>query len=358
MSIDFYRRQVAQHQNNIAKLQIEKGKAAAKAAQASKKSLDATAAAGRSRSASTITSKLRDAQRYATEEAKAQAEIGKIEVKIANENKKFVAAQGKLDQELTREQKKRHLVQQRTEHEHERRMRAIHADLSRHEQLHAETASLIEKLMTLPEEIVVSFFAADPGSTSMTKLALDEEARSIGEKIRASEHRDSVTFVSRWAVRPMDILQAINELSPTVVHFSGHGSSGDELVLQDDQGRPKFVRKEAIVHTISVASESVKLVFFNTCFSFNQAQECVTHVNAAVGMNKEVGDRAARIFASQFYSAIGFGLSIPKAFAQAKAALMMEDFDEANTPELYLKDGITEEELILVRPPQSHSAIG
>ncbi len=81
------------------------------------------------------------------------------------------------------------------------------------------------------------------------------------------------------------------------------------------------------------------------------------HVNAAIGMSKEVNDRAARNFASQFYSAIGFGLSIPKAFAQAKAALMMEDFDEADTPALYLKDGITEEELILVRPPQPYSVI-
>lgn len=29
------------------------------------------------------------------------------------------------------------------------------------------------------------------------------------------------------------MLQAINELNPTVVHFSGHGSDTDEIIFQD-----------------------------------------------------------------------------------------------------------------------------
>lgn len=202
----------------------------------------------------------------------------------------------------------------------------------------------------LPQKIVVAFFASDPGSSSATRLALDEEARSIGEKIRSSQHRDSVELQTRWAVRPLDILQAVNELEPTVVHFSGHGSDDDELVLQDDKGQPKFVSKEAIVQTIAVSSDSVKLVVFNTCFSFNQAQEAVKHVDAAIGMNTTIGDESARVFSSQLYSAIGFGRSIRAAFNQAKAALMMESPGEAGTPNLYIKEGVRDDELILVRP--------
>lgn len=38
--------------------------------------------------------------------------------------------------------------------------------------------------------------------------------------IRKSEHRDSVKLESRWATRTIDILQAINEVDPTIVHFS------------------------------------------------------------------------------------------------------------------------------------------
>ena len=67
----------------------------------------------------------------------------------------------------------------------------------------------------------------------------------------------------------------------------------------------------------------MKLVFFNTYFSFNQAQAAVQDVIAAIGMNETIGDEAARVFSSQFCSGIGFGYSIEKAFKQGKVALMM-----------------------------------
>lgn len=361
MSIESYRKQVTTYQQNIAKLQAQKGKLAVQGATALKKMQDASSAASKSKNASTIASKGREAARYAADHSKAQAEIGKWEGKIADEQKKLATAQGKLDQEVAREHKKQDAAQKkregdfkkqqadqkRAEQAHERRMCEIGAGLARHEGLHEETALQIEMLKALPEQITVLFFASDPG---INKLALDEEARSIGEKLRASEYRDAVNFQTRWAVRPMDILQAINELQPTVVHFSGHGTSADALVLQDDHGRPKHVSKEGIVSAIAFGSESVKLVFFNTCFSFNQAQGCVENVNAAIGMNREIGDEGARVFSSQFYSGIGFGYSIPKAFAQAKSALMMEDLAQADIPELHLKEGLMEEELTLVRP--------
>ena len=57
----------------------------------------------------------------------------------------------------------------------------------------------------------------------------------------------------------------------------------------------------------------------------------VKHVEAAVGMTVDIGDDAARVFAAQFYSSIGFGHSIKRAFEQAKAALMLEGIPEENT---------------------------
>lgn len=59
---------------------------------------------------------------------------------------------------------------------------------------------------------------------------LDEDVRAIGEMIRKSEHRDVVKLESRWAVRPLDVLQAINECRPRILHFSGHGSDSDEII--------------------------------------------------------------------------------------------------------------------------------
>lgn len=190
--------------------------------------------------------------------------------------------------------------------------------------------------------------ASNPSDTSHLKLG--EEARDINEMIRKSQHRDSIKFESRWATRPLDILQAINELNPDIVHFSGYGSENDELALQNADGTCKLVKKEAIVQTIMTSSDKIRLVFFNACFSYGQAMAVVEHVEAAIGMNSSIGDTADCVFAAQFYSAIGFGLSLQKAFDQAKAALMLEDIPEEATPELYVKDGLDANDIILVRP--------
>lgn len=228
-------------------------------------------------------------------------------------------------------------------------MRSMATLLTRHSQLHAVTQSKIERLRLLPEKIAVLFLAANP--LDQEQLRLDEEVRSIGEMIRKSEHRDAIQLESRWAVRPLDVLQAINECSPTVVHFSGHGSDTDEIVFQDEMGQAKPVTKDAIVQTIAAASGKIQLIFFNTCFSAGQAEAVVSHIPAAIGMNTSIGDPAARVFSAQFYSALGFGHDLAKAFQQAKAALMLEGIPEETTPELFIGEGFDAGEMVLVRPP-------
>lgn len=286
MSLDFYRRQVIQIRKSIANLQGNKSTTMAKVSEANKKAHNAEAAAAKTASLSTAASKTREAERFHNDAARLLKAVANLEKKLGDEQKKLIDAENKLVQEEGRErkrhaekekqeEKKRLEAEKRQAREQEKRMSTINASLIRHDHLHAETASRLEKLRRLPEKIVVAFFASDPGSTSETRLLLDEEARSIQQNIRLSEHRDAVQLESRWAVRPRDILQALNELKPTVVHFSGHGSDQDELVLQDDHGNLKFVSKDAIVQTISVVSDSVKLAFFNTCFSYNQAMACV-----------------------------------------------------------------------------------
>lgn len=170
----------------------------------------------------------------------------------------------------------------------------------------------IAELKKIPEEITVLFMATNPVDSD--RLCLDEEAWAINEKIRKSEHRDSVKLETRWPVRPTDILQAINELNPAIIHFSGHGTSTDELFLQNPDRTAEFVSKEAIVWTMMVSSDDIRLVFFNTCFFLWSGTSVIEHVESAIGMTDSIGDEAARVFASQFYSPIVFGLSLHKAF--------------------------------------------
>lgn len=67
-------------------------------------------------------------------------------------------------------------------------------------------------------------------------------------------------------------------------------------------------------------------------------------------MSTSIGDTAARIFAAQLYSSIGFGRSLQASFNQSIAALLLEGIPEQDTPKLYVKPDIDLNELILVDP--------
>lgn len=231
-----------------------------------------------------------------------------------------------------------------------RHKRDITRELEKQSRMHTKLSSspITVEFEKLPEKITVLFVASNP--TDQTQLRLDEEIRSITKKIRESEYRDAVDLKSVWAARPTDLLQAINEHKPTVVHFSGHGSDNDELILQDDSGATKIVSLRSVVEMFKVVASGIELVVFNTCFSENQANEIVEHIPSAIGMNTSIGDDAARIFSAQLYSAISFGKNIKESFGQAKVALLLENIPEDQTPQLFIHDGINENELVLVRP--------
>jgi hypothetical protein len=354
MSSDYHRRQIQAASADIAKLQQEKGREAGRIADLSRRINDTAESARRSSSASTVNSKVREIARLENDVTSSQKKIANIEEKIAREERRRADAQKSLSREEEQEERERQRKREQEARKHEQRMRDINGRLAEHDDLHSITISAIHRLSELPKQIVVLFLAANP--LDQVQLRLDEEARAIGEMIRKSEHRDAVKLESRWAVRPLDVLQAINECKPRIIHFSGHGSNQDQIVFQDDTGHTKVVSKEAIVQVMASASGDIHLVFFNTCYSRGQAEAVVQHIPAAIGMNTTIGDNAARVFSAQFYSAIGFGLSVGRAFQQAKAALMLEAIPEEDTPELFVAAGQNANDLVLVRPPDAPAA--
>jgi hypothetical protein len=198
------------------------------------------------------------------------------------------------------------------------------------------------------EKIKVLFLAANP--TDNRPLKLDEEIRQITAKVRVAEHRDSLELVSRWAVRTDDLLQALLEVKPHVVHFSGHGSPAAELILLDAQGNPKPVSQEALVHLFKTLKDNVHVVVLNACHSQPQAEAIAKTIDYTVGMNRAIGDAAAIIFAASFYRAIGFGRSIKNAFDQGRAALLLEGIPEDQTPVLMTRTGVEASEVLLLNP--------
>lgn len=170
----------------------------------------------------------------------------------------------------------------------------------------------IQEVLIMDAKTKILFFASNP--KDVTPLNLDEEIRSITTKIRASEHRDALDLISRWAVRPDDLLQELNTHKPTVVHFSGHGSSSGELVLMDDLRQAKTVSPDALKALFSTLRDNVRLVVLNACYSKTQAEAIAQVIDCVIGMNTSIGDNAAITFAASFYRAIGFGCSVKESF--------------------------------------------
>ena len=114
-----------------------------------------------------------------------------------------------------------------------------------------------------PMKHVILFLAADPRGTP--RRALDEECAAIERELRMTSGRDDFDFRSKWAVGVDEMMRHLNELQPTILHFSGHGggstavyvrdptppppmdpATGAGIHLQGEQGQPQHVSERAL----------------------------------------------------------------------------------------------------------------
>jgi hypothetical protein len=106
------------------------------------------------------------------------------------------------------------------------------------------------------------------------------------------------------------------------------------LMFEDDNGRSKVVSGTALANMFDLFRDRVVCVVLNACYSAQQAQEIVKYIPYVVGMNRAIGDLAARKFSQGFYRAIWDGRSIEEAFASGKNAIELDGIPEDLTPVL------------------------
>ena len=339
MTSENKRNYISKKKEEITKLQQNTAKENLKILQAKKKISAAESSIKRTKSLQMIESKRREIER----ENKKIIEANKIIVKNQEKITHLEKDVNKAEKELIRLEK---LEAQQRENTLAKQMQQIDTALEEQSIRQDYLDQEIQELKTLPKQITILFLASNPNDTDT--LRLDQEARDIQEKIRTAKYRDNINFVSRWAVRVDDILQAVNEENPTIIHFSGHGCDTGEIVLEGLDGNAVTVNPAAFCRAISTVSNVVQLVVFNACYSEIQAKAIVEHINAAIGMSISISDDAAKIFATQLYSSIAFGLSIQQSFNQAVASLMMHSIPEENTPQLYGKPNVDLNTIFLV----------
>ena len=197
-------------------------------------------------------------------------------------------------------------------------------------------------------KVKVLFLAANP--ISPKPLALDEEIRAITQKIRAAEHRDLIEVIQAHAVRADDLQDALLQHQPQIVHFSGHGTSANELVLLDNSGQPKPLSQAALVSLFKALKDNIQVVVLNACYSAPQAEAITAHIPCAIGMSDAIRDDAAGTFASSFYRALAYGRSVQTAFDLGVQAIEGEGIPQEHIPHLRTQQGVEAADLVVVNP--------
>lgn len=180
--------------------------------------------------------------------------------------------------------------------------------------------------------ISILFLSADP--SDQTRLRLGEEAREIEEKLRLSRQRDNFDFIMKFAVRPPDISQAMLDVEPNIVHFSGHGNDEGALCVETVTGHTLPISAEALAGLFENFADQLNCVVLNACYSAVQAKAIARHIPYVIGMSREVADLAAISFSIGFYQALGAGRSIEQAFNLGVALIRMQGIPDNLVPQM------------------------
>jgi hypothetical protein len=187
----------------------------------------------------------------------------------------------------------------------------------------------------------VLFLTADPSDAS--RLRLGEEIREVQEKLSLAKLRDRFILQQRMSIRPPDISQALLDINPEIVHFSGHGTFDGALCIENKYGKLLPVKPEALAALFEQFTGSVNCVIINACFSIKQAEAISKHIQYVIGMNEAINDRAAISFSVGFYQALGAGRSIEEAYNLGCVQIQLENIPEHLKPVLIKNNDIPKE---------------
>jgi hypothetical protein len=137
-----------------------------------------------------------------------------------------------------------------------------------------------------------------------------------------------------------------------VFHYIGHGGYDQDaddgvLLFEDEVGRGRRVSGIQL-GTILADEVSLRLAVLNSCeggrsslqdpFSGVATSLIEREIPAVIGMQFEITDRAAIVFAGEFYAALADGLPVDSSVAEARKAIYADENDiEWGTPVLFMR---------------------
>lgn len=200
--------------------------------------------------------------------------------------------------------------------------------------------------------VEVLFFAADPPSAGdAPRLQLEEEVRQIRARVRLAPFHNRLRLETHGATRAADLLDALTDKRPQIVHFSGHGGMNGLVLFSPDGAGRQQVPPEGLAALFQAFPGEIRVVLLNACFSLEQAREIADIVGCAIGTPDRLQDPAAITFASRFYRAIASGKSVQAAYDVARLALRLENYADAQCPQLVHRTDVNPRRVVLIPSP-------
>lgn len=176
----------------------------------------------------------------------------------------------------------------------------------------------------------ILILGANPKDTS--NLRLDEEVREIKNALQLSPNKGKFEIITESAVQVDDLIRFLSNHQPTIVHFAGHGSGTDGLILEDNSGQMQLVSTQPLAKLFRSFQHIVECVLLNACYSESQATVIHQHIDCVIGMNKAIGDTAAIKFSVGFYTALWSGMNYEDCFHMGCTSIDLQGIPEYLTP--------------------------
>ena len=183
------------------------------------------------------------------------------------------------------------------------------------------------------EKCDVLVLAANPTSTQPLKLK--KETELIREKLQQTEFGKNYIVYAEENAFIEDLSTYLLQYEPIILHFSGHGNSQGEIILNNRQGEAEVLSLETLSELLSIVrnvGKPIECVVFNACFSINKADAVADQVGCVIGMKKEIGDDSALIFAAEFYQGLGYEVGYYKAFQLGINGIKRLRLPDSQTP--------------------------
>ena len=108
----------------------------------------------------------------------------------------------------------------------------------------------------------------------------------------------------------------------SIFHFGGH-ADGYQLLLETEAGEKSVAHGEGLVSFLA-NQQGLQLIFLNGCSTEEQSQELTEEgVPLVIGTTATIPDKTATRLAARFYSSLGNGASIKRAWREAKDEVNM-----------------------------------